>query len=426
MKRFALLSSVLLLAGCGWWGIPAGVRTPSGPARQVSSGCGLSMSGTYISYNSRLLSAELPDGALVIGSSRRKGSKLVISLRRVNPDCQVLNLPRASVQVGRFGGIDTMTATPQAELLLGGSDGRHALVGRLMATGRPDQTFGHRGWIRLTPHEKTLSGMPPPAFVATSIAVGPSGSIFVGGNDGGAHCCVRDFVSDLTPAGNVVRTLFPRNFGGSYTTDVYANDDGSVYALGEYEQSGCGGPSIVRIRRDGSLDPGFDATISRTIKKVMSARSLRFTPTLVPAGAGGAFLLVGGLDTSCVRAGREGPLGSSGVTVAVNASGQMSHALSRFASPNYAFDSPAALWLPSGRTLVAAVAYTANGGRPQDVLVQSLAPGGVPSGVQRVPLPKAGRGTTASIALFPGAAGYTRLVIALRTEIDVTPVPSGG
>lgn len=420
MTRLALLCSVLLLAGCGWWsGLPL-----SGPAppRTSASGCGLSMSGTYISYSSRLLSAELPDGALVIGSSRRHGSRLVVTLRRVNADCQTYSLAPVSIRVGKLGAIDTMVATPQAELLLGGTDGKHALVGRFLATGRPDQTFGHHGWVRLTPHEKTLSGMPPPAFTVTSIAVGPSGSIFLGGNDGGPHCCVRDFVSEVTPAGDVVRTVLLRNFGGSYTTDVYANSDGSVYALGEYEQSGCGGPSIVRIRRDGSLDPSFDATINRTLRKVMSAPSLRFTPTLVPAGPGGSFLLVGGLDSTCVPAARQGPLGSSGVAVAVNASGQMSHALTRFASSNYAFDSPTALWLPSGQIVAAAVAYTANGGRPLDVLVQSLAPGGVPSGSERLPLPTAGRGTTPSIALLPGAAGDARLVIALPKEIDITPI----
>jgi hypothetical protein len=393
----------------------AGASGPAHAARQSASTCAFTLPGHVAEGGPAMLTTELPDGALVIGTWRLTSSTITVSLSRVNPGCQSYRLAPITVHVRKFGTIDSLVATPQAELLLGGSDGRDAIVGRFLATGRPDRSFGSGGWIRLRPREKP-EGLPL-AFEATSIAVARSGAIFVGGNDGGAHCCTRDFVTELLPSGRPVRTLFIPSFGGSYTTDVHAYARDSVYVLGEYEQSGCGGPSIVRIQPNGAVDKSFDATMRRTLGMVAAPKShLRFTPTLVPVGAGGAFLLVGGLDRTCVAAQRA-KLASGGIAVPINASGQMSRKPTRFDSPDYAFDSPTAIALPSGKVYAAAVAYTPNGGKVASILVQAFDPGGFLADRHAFRPPGKTRPAYASVALLPGSGEDVWLVVGEKQGI---------
>ena len=200
--------------------------------------------------------------------------------------------------------------------------------------------------------------MPPPSFTATSIAIWPSASIFLGADDGDAHCCVHDFVSELTSEGTPAAAfgdggsvLLP-TFTGSYATQVSVNGDGSLYSLGEYEGSGCGGPSIARVEPNGSLDRRFDASVARTIKTAVSKQE-RFTPTLVARPPSGAFALVGGLDRTCVPPTARMPGG--GVVMAIQPSGRIGRdGKTSFSVPGYAFDSPAALRLASGQILAAA------------------------------------------------------------------------
>lgn len=412
MRYLAALFLCLVAAGAGG----------TAHAGQRSAGaCGFRISHENVGPAGLMLTAELPDGALVVGASSLHGDTITVSLSRVNPQCRSYRLAPIRLRVRKFGTIDSLVATPQADLLLGGSDGREAIVGRFLATGRPDRSFGRGGWIRLRPHEKPVKGMPPPVFEATSIAVVRSGAIFVGGNDGGPHCCTRDFVSKLSPSGRLIRTVFVPSAGGSYTTDVYAAGADSVYVLGEYEQSGCGGPSIVRIGPDGSFDRHFGVTIRRTLATIAPAKShLRFTPTLVPQGRGGAFLLVGGLDRTCVANGGA-KLASSGIAVPFNASGQMSRKPTRFASPNYAFDSPTAISLPSGKAYAAGLDYTAKG-KVASVLVQGFKPGGFLADRHVFHTPGRTRAASAYTALLPGSGDRAWLVVGANKQIVGSPV----
>lgn len=406
MKRLALAAVLLLsVTGCG----QAAARATHCP--------GLSIAGTHIGaddFVTASLTAALPDGALVLGSSQVRRGNLTVTLQRMAPDCSVSSMAPVTLHVGRYGaGINAMVATADGRLLIAGGDARHALVGRLLPSGKLDPTFGRRGWTLLTPREKSVSGMPPPAFAATSIAVAPSGTIVVGGNDGGAHCCVRDFVSTLTPNGAVTFTR-PVPFGGSYTTQVSPNRDGSIYALGEYEQSGCGGPSIVRIRPDGSLDKRFDLQIFSTVRRIESGGNLRFTPTLVP-GPGGTFALVGGLDKTCVPAAATSTGASRGVSVRVSASGKMAGRPAFFASPGYAFDSPTTLGLRNGVVLAAALAYTEKG-KPRAVLVHDRA------GVRRIPVRGHAGESYGLVSLLPASDDTAWLVIGFPDGIDVSRI----
>lgn len=376
----------------------------------------------------RLLDTALPDGSFVVGTSYLQGHSVIVRLRHLTSDCQTAATSGVNLRAG-YGGIDTIAATGDGKILLGGGIGHHALVGRFFANGGLDTSFGTNGWVRLVPRERPIRGMGRPSFAVTSIAVAPSGMIVLGGNDGGAHCCSREFVGELTADGAPVTgfghggsRIIP-GIAGSYTTDVSVNPDQSVNALGEYEQSGCGGPYIVRIRPDGLLDGGFDKAIARTIRTITRPDS-RFTPSLVPDGSGG-FTLVGGFDRTCVVPARHLP--SRGVSLRIDASGSLVGDLTHFPSPLYAFDTPAALRLPSGGVVAAAVQYSRSY-RAKALLVQAFAPDGSrDSGVGNdgqlhFPIP-AGQGANFPTAdLLLDANGSSWLVAGFPHEIELIPV----
>lgn len=368
----------------------------------------------------QVLDTAFTDGSVVVGSSYLQGKSAVVHLRRILPSCQV---------VARFGvvirsqftdwGIDTVAATPDGRILLAGNSGRSAVVGRLSANGGLDRTFGDDGWTRIRPYKHRQFGNYY-GFSATSLAVGSDGRIAVAGVDGGAHCCIRSFVTELTPDGVPIKgfghdgSRVVPDYAGSYAASVFPNSDRSIYVFGQYEQSGCGAPNIVRFLPDGLLDRRFDSAIARTIKR-LTRRHFRFTPTLVPDPRGG-FTLVGGLDRTCVLS-RYQP--SGGVSVRVGADGAIIGELTHFVSPRYAFDSPAALRLP-GRIVVAGPGVTS-------ALVQVLGPDGSrdPSvgdhGLLRVAFPPSLHPHHVSGDLLT-AAGGAWLVTGFPHEIDLTPV----
>ena len=369
---------------------------------------------------SQVLDTALPDGSFVVGSSYDQGKSLIVHLRRVLPDCRIAAFLGA-ILPGKYG-INVIAGTPDGRVLLGGDAGHSALVGRFFADGGLDRSFGTDGWTRLKPHEKPVYRMPQ-FFNVTSITFAPSGRIVVGGTDGGAHCCVRSFVSELTPDGSPIAT-FGRNssmvvphYAGSYTADVSPNPDGSVYVLDQYQGSGCGGPSIVRMFTDGSLDRHFDKTIGRTIKGI-SGRHMLFSPSLVPDGQGG-FTLVGDFDRTC-RIFRHWR--TSGVAVRIGPSGRVASGLTHFPSPRFSFYRPAAIRLPSGRILAAGAGVTST-------LVQVFGPDGSrdPSvgdhGLLRIGLPSGVRGHGVSGDLLRAADGSAWLVRGFPHEIDLTPLP---
>ena len=93
----------------------------------------------------------------------------------------------------RFGRDRRHRATTDGKILLGGGIGPDLVVGRLLADGRVDAGFGNSGWARLQAPVKPPPGMFS-GYAISSLALGPAGIIYLGGNDGTAHCCVEDFV----------------------------------------------------------------------------------------------------------------------------------------------------------------------------------------------------------------------------------------
>jgi hypothetical protein len=425
MRKACLLavSSLALVPGCG----------SSHSAQPPLRLCAIRMSGLgSLAYGGGLF-AELPDGSLIVGASHTHHSKLEIVLRRVSPDCRVVRsfgksgTETITVDHAQSGTIDAIRATQDGQLILAGSDGRNELVGRLEADGRLDRSFGGQGWSRFKPYVKNYGGMPTPLpRVATSISFGPSGSIFLGGNDDTAHCCTQDFVSKLAPDGGLVQdygtadgSIVVPKLSGSYITEVDANADGSAYVFVEYEQSGCGYPVVLRLRFDGSLDRHFDAAMARTLKRVAPQR-WDFTPTLVP-GRAGAFALVGGFDRTC------GPLSSNspslGLAVGITPSGRLDSSFgrsgeTRFPASLFALDNPPAIRLPSGRIVAAG---GSSSGRTKGLIVRFFSATGAAERPRTIPRSRLAR-HSGIVGLAPAPNGGAWVVFGSTKEIELIPV----
>jgi uncharacterized delta-60 repeat protein len=417
--RVAFVAAALSLAvlAAGWGG--------SAPIAQTSCAFRLAAAKGWLMYPNAPI-AELPDGSLVVGATHQYHGTVSLVLRRVTQDCRLVstfgNDGTTSVGTSGSGGgeIDVIDALPNGNLLVAGSAGGHVeLVGRLLPNGQLDHSFGTDGWTRFRPHVKNL-GMGT-GRVATSIAVDPSGSIFLGGNDETAHCCTVSYVSKLSADGALDRsfgnggTVILPNIAGSYVSDVFANPDGTVYEFALYEQSGCAIPVVDRVRPDGSLDRQFDAVMTRTLRRVQRA-PLRFTPTLVP-GLNGAFVLIGGLDKTCALPSRHQP--SGGAVVEVTPAGRLAGER-KFSAANYAFDGPAAIGLPSG-AIVAAAALDDSQYRLKSVIVRWFTSDGAPTGISTIRRSSFQRAVRLD-GLLPASDGGAWLVMSSRKTFRLIPV----
>jgi hypothetical protein len=395
------------------------------------------------SYSGGPLATELPDGSVVVGGSDERESRLRIVLRRVAPDCETVTsfgtngTATLSLKAGTYATVGVLAATADGGLLVGGGGGRHELVGHLLANGQPDPAFGNGGWVRIGEHAKPGERGFPAGLYATSIAIGPTGSIFVGGSNEGAHCCLADFVTELSAQGAPVRSFGREGvlpvFGGSYTTRVVANADGSVYASGEYEQSGGGDVFLVRIV-NGRLDRSFDRAIVRSVGNVAPTRSeVRFTPTLVPGQPDGGFTLIGGFDKSFPFVRHET---DSGIAVGILPSGRIDRSFghngeTRFPSPNGAFNLPPSIRVESGNVLTAALGYADRWPpkHPPKAIVQAVSPDGLDArdfgraGTRTIGLGGLfAANAEPSLGLIPALGGGAWIVVATAARRALIPV----
>jgi hypothetical protein len=301
---------VAALAGLGVAQLASTPRSPRPPRPgSVSRPCVVGTPGVDDEYPfDTLLAAEVSDGVDVIGASYDRSGQLVVVLHGITPNCHPA--PgfgnHGTVTLTMWGSppseIDAMSATNNGQLLLAGTDGSNEIVGRLQGNGHIDAAFGSDGWTRFRPPEKPVAAVNALGYQATSISQAASGMVFVGANDGQAHCCIESFVSELTPRGILVGSFGEHGsvalpqFQGSYTTNVFPQATG-VLVAGQYEGMGCGFPMIVRLDGKGGLDRAFDSNLAASLKASL-ALDVLFVPVLLP-GRNGTFALLGDDAASC-------------------------------------------------------------------------------------------------------------------------------
>ncbi|MGH9107023.1 MAG: hypothetical protein ACRDZX_14565, partial [Acidimicrobiales bacterium] len=312
----------------------------------------------------------------------------------------------------------TMAAAADGGLLLGGSDGRHELVGRLLADGRVDKSFAGSGWARLRRPESGPT-LPISGPSATSLAEGAAGTVYVGGNNGSAHCCVEDFVAALTGHGRLERSFGAggwarlARFDGSYTTDVFVDGKG-LLVMGLVMFTGCGGPLFARLGSSGARQAGAGATIGRSLASLSPGWSWYPVPALFPR-PGGGFALAGDLITSGCKALPAGPARYRGLAVGLSADGNVDRSFGTDGRTQLPPSHAAAVWAVPARggatMVVAEPAPTRPSFRPKALEVRELSA----QGRYERGLGHAGT-LTLDLPVISGTAPY---------QVSVVPAPRG-
>jgi hypothetical protein len=197
-----------------------------------------------------------------------------------------LTYPRGTVQ------FTTAIASRDGGALLGGETSRGWLVAKINAAGALDTSFGAGGWAVL-----------PWAGSASVLVETPSGRILVGGSDGGG-CCVRAWVGEVTPSGQIVkgfgtngRSVVPIGVGpDSGVSRVVRTADGAIYVLNSGGNMGCWGVSVSKFTASGVLVRSFERRFTAAMKKLVPLGV--FVADLVPRPHG--FLLLGATQPDCV------------------------------------------------------------------------------------------------------------------------------
>jgi len=335
-----------------------------------------------------LLDTELPDGALVLGGSNLRAGKLVTVLHAVLPDCQpdqgfgVHGTDAVSLAVhSATAVIDVVEATSDGKVLLGGGIGPDLVVGRLLADGRLDTGFGAAGWARLQSPARPPTGMFS-GYAISSLALGPSGMIYLGGNDGTAHCCVEDFVGALSPSGGLDHSFGNAGWAilpaldGSYDTEIFPGASG-ILVMGFVMFTGCGGPVLARLDGRGRLDETFDATVRRSLASA-TARYVLIGPALY-SRPGGGFALVGDLiPTGCQSPAPK--LVGKGLALGLRENGSIDPSFGTAGRTGFTYSGSSGTWavpLPDGSTVVVTDEVPEGDyGAPRTLKVRELSAGG--------------------------------------------------
>ncbi len=335
-----------------------------------------------------LLDTELPDGTLVLGGSDVRAGKLVTVLHAVLPNCQaddgfgVHGTATVGLAVHSTSAvINVIEATTDGKVLLGGGIGPDLVVGRLLADGRLDTGFANAGWARLKSPARPPTGMFS-GYAISSLAFGPSGLIYLGGNDGTAHCCVEDFVGALSPSGALDRSFGDAGWvvlptlDGSYDTEIFPGTSG-VLVMGFVMYTGCGGPVLVRLDERGHLDKTFDATVRSSLERA-TARYVLIGTALYPR-PGGAFALVGDL----IPSGCQSPapkLVGKGVALGFRSNGKIDSSFGTAGRTAFTYYGSSGTWavpLPDGSTVVVTDEVPEGDyGAPSTLKVRELSPAG--------------------------------------------------
>jgi hypothetical protein len=335
-----------------------------------------------------LLDTELPDGTVVLGGSNVRAGKLVTVLHAVLPNCQadqdfgVHGTDTVSLAVHSASAvIDVIEATTDGKVLLGGGIGPDLVVGRLLADGRVDTGFGAAGWARLQAPARPPTGMFS-GYAISSLALGPSGTLYLGGNDGTAHCCVEDFVGALSPSGALERSFGNGGWAilpaldGSYDTEIFPGANG-ILVMGFVMYTGCGGPVLARLDASGRLDETFDATVRHSLASA-TARYVLIGPALY-SRPGGGFALVGDLIPSGCQS-QAPKLVGKGIALGFRGNGNIDPSFGTAGRTAFTYDGSSGTWavpLPDGPTVVVTDEVPEGDyGAPRTLKVWELSPAG--------------------------------------------------
>ncbi len=335
------------------------------------------------------------DGKVLVGGYFTQiGGAARSHLARVNADGTL----DAAFDLGINGFVSTIVIQPDGKVLIGGdftqvNGAAHARLARLNADGSVDATFQPQfnssvyqvavqadGKILAGGYFTQVSGVARDNLVrlgadgAPDLAFAPSfngfvfrfvllpdGKVLAGGDFTRVNGLVRNYVAQLNADGSTDAGFVPGSVSASVRALALKPDDGRVFIGGDFRTAGGSpGNALVRLRPDGSFDPGFDAGLAPGDRVDALARDAGTGDVL----AAGVFTAIpqrpglsaanNGVTNLILR------FGSGGRLVRPAGDGVMTDAFSSQAGANgpiYALAS-----LPDGRVLVGGAFTELNGG----------------------------------------------------------------
>jgi uncharacterized delta-60 repeat protein len=196
--------------------------------------------------------ASLPDGRVLIGGWFHGVNGVPHNnVARLNFDGTVD--PTFQPGLGADGAVTGLALQADGKVIIIGSFGRvggqpHPLIARLEADGTVDATFNCRltGDLHLR---------------LDSLAVQPSGQIWIGGRFTNVNGVARLNLARLNPDGGLDPSFDPQQIVTGSNTAIHRirlQQDGKVLVSGTWDQPR---RSLVRLNADGSLDPGFGPVV---------------------------------------------------------------------------------------------------------------------------------------------------------------------
>jgi hypothetical protein len=213
------------------------------------------------------------------------GKSGTVSIRPTQP------LPKEPLPGGALGGlqIDVVAAATGGGAFIAGSYGGHWIVGKVTPQGRPDLSFGHKGWSLL-----------PFRGEVASVVQQPSGDIALAATNAGGGCCTTNWMATLSSTGQR-----ETQFGSGGRAELPTGEDsgpgslvtepnGDVLAPVDYGNMGCWGMSLEMVEPGGQPVPLFQQRLSKFWKALHFDA---FTGSVYADGAG--FTIIGTGQTTC-------------------------------------------------------------------------------------------------------------------------------
>jgi hypothetical protein len=311
-----------------------------------------------VALGTTLVASVLGNGVLLVGASSAPGHQAVFTLHAYLKNCAPdvgfgrHGLTRITYPVTQtYSFVEAMAPAAGGGVLLAGENGTAWVVGRLGPNGLLDAAFGDHGWAKLQPPQVPGSaGQVPTGPVVTSVVQAPSGRIYVGGNNGDAHCCVQSLVAGLTPTGHPDPAFGHNGWvdvfsPGSYQADLLVQPGGDLLVLGDIVFTGCGGPVLAMLTPDGTPVRTFDASASQSLGVLEKAGGL-LVATVYPR-AGGGIGLVGNESSSCATGGTPERFG---VAAVLGQSGVLDPTFGAGGQARFGFDNAATVWVVPTRS----------------------------------------------------------------------------
>ncbi len=224
-----------------------------------------------------LAMAALPTGEIIIAgaftSAYNAGAGFVI---RVNGDASQRS-SFASFAADANATVRALAVQPDGKILIGGdfsqvSGVSRPGIARLNANGTLDSTFN-----------ALLNG----GAVVRAIAVQRDGKVVIGGTFSSASGSLRNHLARVNGAGGVLDTTFDPNPNGRIDT-LLLQPDGDILVGGEFTTLGSTSRvRVARINSDGSVDTGFNASLSSAAVARVSALALQADGRVLIGGTNG-------------------------------------------------------------------------------------------------------------------------------------------